>query len=500
MLLVADSASFRTPNGKLIVASRRQKVHDFLRVGSVCFALFDINRASASVKQERRDLHIPVAAREEKRGVAITILLINRIAASVKQERRDLHMPEAAREIKRGVAITILLINRIAASVKQERRDLHIPEAARAAKRGVATTILLINRIAASVKQERRDRQTLVAACEEKRGVAITILLINRIAASVKQERRDLHIPVAAREEKRGVAITILLINRIAASVEQERRDLHMPVAAREEKRGVAITILLINRIAASVKQERRDLQMPVQARVMKRCVVINIDAVKRHPSIKVQRARCHGTLFCRGKQPSLADLTASLTQCKNAEATGVRHHVQAHGVLQRNDPLVVVESTSADRHVEPFGAQLRQSLDDGFLQRPKGPARFPNLDVHILLPCHTRRDVHVMCSSPVCSGSFMCVCVRAKEGDLPAVVHSSITVLTPSSLHPRHAVIGDPSTRHWRALVIQCVEINILGGCMLSISENKRGEGREGPVSTSRAPQYYGSPILDRV
>ena len=39
---------------------------------------------------------MPFPARDMKRGVAITILLINRIAASVKQERRDLHMPEAA--------------------------------------------------------------------------------------------------------------------------------------------------------------------------------------------------------------------------------------------------------------------------------------------------------------------------------------------------------------------------------------------------------------------
>ena len=297
-------------------------------------------------------------------------------------------MPVVAHEMKRCVAITILLINRIAASVEQERRDLQTPAAAREMKRGparndIATEMILpISRTGASVEQERRELQMSCDAREVKRGVAITdVLLIDRSAASVEQERRDLQIPVFAREMKRGLAITILRINRIAASVEQERRDVQTPTAAREMKRGVAFSILLINRSAASVEQERRDVQTPFAAREVKRGVDI-IDAVKRHPSIKVQRAYRHVTSLRRSKQPSLADLTASLTQRNNAEATGVRHHVQAHGVLQRNDPLVVVESTSADRHVEPFGAQLRQSLDDGFLQRPKGPARFPNLDV----------------------------------------------------------------------------------------------------------------------
>ena len=41
----------------------------------------------------------------------------------------------------------------------------------------------------------------------------------------------------------------------------------------------------------------------------------------------------------------------------------------------QRNDTLVLVESTSADRHVEPLDAQLRQCSDDGFLQRLQRPA-----------------------------------------------------------------------------------------------------------------------------
>ena len=76
---------------------------------------------------------------------------------------------------------------------------------------------------------------------------------------------------------------------------------------------------------------------MPTAAREVKRGVDI-IDAVKRHPSIKVQRAYRHVTVCYGSKQPSLADLTTSLTQRNNAEATGVRHHVQAHGVLQRND------------------------------------------------------------------------------------------------------------------------------------------------------------------
>ena len=69
---------------------------------------------------------MPVEAREMKGGVVITILLIYRIAASVEQERRDFHVPLPAREEKRGV-VTILLIDRIAASVEQERRDLQMP-------------------------------------------------------------------------------------------------------------------------------------------------------------------------------------------------------------------------------------------------------------------------------------------------------------------------------------------------------------------------------------
>ena len=95
--------------------------------------------------------------------------------------------------------------------------------------------------------------------------------------------------------------------------------------------------------------------------------------------------------------QPILADLTTGLTQRKNAEDTGVRHHVQTHRLVERNDTLVV-QSTSADRHVEPLDAQLRQCFDDGVLKRLQGAAVFPNLHVHIVLPCQTRRDVHVCC------------------------------------------------------------------------------------------------------
>ena len=36
----------------------------------------------------------------------------------------------------------------------------------------------------------------------------------------------------------------------------------------------------------------------------MKKRVIISIYAVKRHPSIKVQRARCHVTVICGLKQP----------------------------------------------------------------------------------------------------------------------------------------------------------------------------------------------------
>ena len=52
-------------------------------------------------------------------------------------------------------------------------------------------------------------------------------------------------------------------------------------------------------------------------------------------------------TFVGRSKQPSLADLAASLTQRKNADATGVRHHVQTHRLLERNDSKVsqVVDS-----------------------------------------------------------------------------------------------------------------------------------------------------------
>ena len=161
-------------------------------------------------------------------------------------------------------------------------------------------------------------------------------------------------------------------------------------------KRCLAILILHINRIAASVQNEGRDLQPPARARVVKKCPALIIQ-VDRHPSIEVQRDQRHITFFGCTKQPSLADLTASLTQRKNAEATGVRHHVQTDRVLQRNDTLVVLESTSADRHDEPLDAQLRQFLDDGFPKCLQAAAVFPNLHIH-LLPCQTRRDVHVCC------------------------------------------------------------------------------------------------------
>ena len=159
----------------------------------------------------------------------------------------------------------------------------------------------------------------------------------------------------------------------------------------------VATTLLLINRTTASVEEQCGDRQMPREARAVKRCESSIIHAVDRHPSIKVQRDQRYVICAHRLKQPILVDLTASLTQRKNAEATGVRHHVQAHRVHQRNDTLVIVESTSADRHVEPLDAQLRQCFDDGFLQCLQRPALFPNLHIHLLLPCQTRRDVHVV-------------------------------------------------------------------------------------------------------
>ena len=136
---------------------------------------------------------------------------------------------------------------------------------------------------------------------------------------------------------------------------------------------------------------------MPAATRQEKRCLVIIIYTVNRYPSIKVQRAERHVTFESCTKQRSLADLTAGLTQRKNAEDTGVRRHVQTHRLVERNNTLVV-QSTSADRHVEPLDAQLRQCFDDGFLKRLQGAAVFPNLHVHIVLPCQTRRDVHVCC------------------------------------------------------------------------------------------------------
>ena len=90
-------------------------------------------------------------------------------------------------------------------------------------------------------------------------------------------------------------------------------------------KRCLATIILLINRSAASVQQECRDLQMPLCAREVKRYPAITIDTVDRHPSIKVQRAQRHVTFDHYISKSSLAGLTASLTQRKNAEATGVR-------------------------------------------------------------------------------------------------------------------------------------------------------------------------------
>ena len=74
---------------------------------------------------------------------------------------------------------------------------------------------------------------------------------------------------------------------------------------------------------------------MPVAAREVKRCEALTIPAVNRHPGIKVQRAQPIVTLSRRIEQPVLADLTASLTQRFDGEATGVRHHVQTRSVLQ---------------------------------------------------------------------------------------------------------------------------------------------------------------------
>ena len=169
-----------------------------------------------------------------------------------------------------------------------------------------------------------------------------------------------------------------------------------MPVAARGVKRCEVIVIFLINCTTASVEQQCHQRHVPVERTKVKWSLALDIHTVNWHPSIKVQRAQRHVTDLGCAKQPILADLMASLTQRKYAEATGVRHHVQARGVIQRNDSFVIVESTSADRHVEPLDAQLRQCFDDGFLQRLQRPAVFPNLHIHILLPCQTRRDVHV--------------------------------------------------------------------------------------------------------
>ena len=113
---------------------------------------------------------------------------------------------------------------------------------------------------------------------------------------------------------------------------------------------------------------------------MVKRCAALDIDTVDRHPSIKEQRAQRHVTFSRSLKQPILADLTASLTQRKDAEATGVRHHVQTRVLHQRDDALIAVEGTSADRHVEPLDAQLRQCDDDGFPQRLQAAAVLPNL------------------------------------------------------------------------------------------------------------------------
>ena len=225
-----------------------------------------------------------------------------------------------------------------------------------------------------------------------------------RSAASFQQEAGDLQTPGAARVMKRCAAMSIPLINRSAASVQQEGRDLQMPVEARDVKRCLTITICHINR-AASVQQEGRDLRMPEAAREVKRCgvtTIVDIGAIHTddwYPSIKVQRDLRHVASSCRLKQLILAyPLTASLTQRRNAGARAngaVRHQVQARVLLKRNDALVVVESTSADRHVEPLDAQLRQFSDDGFPKRLQAAAVFPNLHLR-LVPCQTRRHVHV--------------------------------------------------------------------------------------------------------
>ena len=251
---------------------------------------------------------------------------------------------------------------RPAASVQQESGDLHTPAgAARVVKRCPAKSVPLINRSAASVQQEGRDLQMPGVAREVKRCQALRILRIN------------LQTPGVARVVKRCVANTILLINRSAASVQQEGRDRHTPVEARVVKRCHTITICHINR-AASVQQESRDLRMPEAARGVKRCgvtTIVDIGAIHTgdwYPSIKVQRDLRHVASSCRLKQRILAYLMASLTQRRNAGArangalrlAALRHQVQTDILLKRNDALVVVESTSADRHVEPLDAQLR--------------------------------------------------------------------------------------------------------------------------------------------
>ena len=185
---------------------------------------------------------------------------------------------------------------------------------------------------------------------------------------------------------------------------------------------------------------------MPVDAPFVKWCLTARIHTVDRHPSIKVQRAQRHvlSRTNCYGmKQHSLAGFTTSLTQRKNAEATGVRHHVQTHRVYQRNT-LVLVKSTSADRHVEPLDAQLRQCFDDGFLQCLQRPAVFPNLHIHILLPCQTRRDVRVvLCSflSSVVSFPVCCQICSVRERERGG----GISVGPPAAAPPRPG----PDTTH---------------------------------------------------
>ena len=273
-------------------------------------------------------------------------------------------------------------------------------------------------RSAASVQQESGDLHTPAGAARVvKRCPATSIPLINRSAASVQQESRDLQTPGAARVVKRCLAIIILLINRPAASVQQEGRDRQIPVEARDVKRCPTITICHINRSAA-FEQEGRDLRMPEAARGVKRCgvtTIVDIGAIHTgdwYPSIKVQRDLRHVASSCRLKQLILAYLKASLTQRRNAgaraNAGAVRHQVQARVLLKRNDALVVVESTSADSHVEPLDAQLRQSLDDGFPKRLQAAAVFPNLHLR-LVPCQTRRHVHA-CAVVVWFPCLLCL------------------------------------------------------------------------------------------